>query len=124
VTSNRVSSDSWRAAAEQRLSIFNVNAGVGQDRYDSRATLAASVPVVTVPGFGTLVANTSRPFRQRLTRTNVYAGVSLPATGFAQLAAEVGRASGGRTVSTYNGLSGRSPTDGYTYGSVGVRVGR
>lgn len=124
VVGTRISTNSWRVAADQRFSIFSLNAGVGQDRYNSRGTLAAAIPLLDLPGLGTVVADVAQPFRQQLTRTNVYAGVSLPATGFAQLAAEVGRASGGRDIATYNGLSGRAPNNGYTYVTLGVRVGR
>ncbi|GJG87644.1 hypothetical protein tb265_28250 [Gemmatimonadetes bacterium T265] len=122
----RVSTDSWRLAADQRVSIVRFDAGVGQDRYDSRATIAGRVAPTALPsavaaaGVGTF----SAAFAQRLTRTNVYAGASLPAGGLAQLVAEVGRVSGGASVPTYNGFSGRMPTDAYTYVSLGVRVGR
>ncbi len=123
VSGARVSTDSWRLAANQRVSLLGLSAGVGQDRYDARATIAGSV-AVNVPGYGTGVSSFSQAYAQRVTRTNVYGAASLPAGGIAQLVAEVGRVSGGGDVPTYNGFSGRTPTDAYTYVSVGVRVGR
>ena len=123
VSGARVATDSWRIAANQRVSLLGLSAGVGQDRYDARATIAGSV-AVDVPGYGSGVSSFTQDFSQRLTRTNVYGAASLPAGGLAQLVAEVGRVSGGGTVATYNGFSGRSPTDAYAYVSLGVRVGR
>lgn len=121
VTGARVSTDAWRLAAEQHLSILGLSAGVGRDRYRTRATLAGDPGVI--PANLPAVAF-SAPVAQGLTRTNVYGGASLPAGGLAQLVAEVGRVSGGGTVATYNSFSGHTPTDAYTYASVGVRIGR
>ena len=117
----RVSTDSWRVAAEQHVSVVGLTAGVGQDRYRSRATIAASSGVLpaNLPAF-TFTA----PIDQHLTRTNLYAGASLRAGGVGQLTAEVGRVSGGAGVPTYNSFSAHTPTDTYTYVSLGLRVGR
>lgn len=120
----RIATDSWRIAANQRFAILGLSAGAGQDRYDSRATIAGRVVVAGVPGLANAPLTFSQAFAQRLTRTNVYAGATLPAGGVAQLSAEVGRSSGGTVIPTYNGFSGHMPTDAYTYVSVGVRVGR
>lgn len=120
----RVRTNSWRLAADQRLSILGFDAGVGQDRYDSQATIDGSLAIANLAGFSVGAVDFSQMLAQRLTRTNIYGGLSVPAGGVAQLRAEVGRASGGGTVPTYNSFSGRTPTDAYTYVSLGVRVGR
>ncbi len=120
----RVRTNSWRLSADQHVSILGVTAGVGQDRYDSQAAIAGSVAVANIPGYAGQTVSFNETLAQRLTRTNVYAGASVRAGGLAQLVAEVGRASGGGSVPTYNGFSGRAPTDAYTYVSLGLRVGR
>lgn len=122
----RVSTDSWRIAADQRIALLGLSAGFGQDRYDSRATVAGRVtlPADAAAYAGTTTGTFSQSFAQHLTRTNVYAGATLPAGGIAQLVAEVGRVSGGAGVPTYNTFSGHTPTDAYTYVSLGARVGR
>ena len=43
---------------------------------------------------------------------------------FARIVGEVGRSTGGSLAPTYNNIDGRRPDAAYTYGSVGVRVGR
>lgn len=111
----------WRLAASKRFLIVGVTAGVGQDKYDSKATAHAFIAPRTVGpvavGFDGDVANVS----QRLTRTNMFLGASL---NFAVLhiGAEFGRASGGSVVAPYNTFGGRAPDDAYTYGSIGFRL--
>lgn len=120
----RVRTNSWRLAANQRVAIIGLSAGIGQDRYTSRAVIAGNVPTVTFNQLPIARLTFSQSLEQRLTRTNIYAGASVPAGGIAQLAAEVGRASGGDRSATFNGFAGRTPNDAYTYVSIGVRVGR
>jgi hypothetical protein len=117
----RVRADSWRLTASKNLILVAVAAGVGQDRYNSAADLEAAVDL---PIVGAVDVVRGVGVRQRLTRTNYFANLTLVNLPFARLVAEVGRTQGGSARATYNSFGGRRPDQGYTYGSVGVRVGR
>lgn len=122
VSNTRVRTDSWRLTAAKRLLFVSVAAGVGQDRYESTARVAGVVndALLGVP----VRAQASVDLRQRLTRTNVFGNLTLLAIPFTRVVAEVGRTSGGTLAATYNSIDGRRPDAAYTYGSLGVRVGR
>lgn len=120
VSGVRVRADSWRVAASKNLVFVALAAGFGQDRYDLGATLTADVataPGVTVPLRGISASQT-------LTRTNYFANLTLLNLPFFKLVGEIGRTQGGSLAATYNDFDGRRPDQAYTYGSVGVRVGR
>ena len=113
----------WRLAASKRFLLLGLTAGVGQDKYDSKAAAQAFVaarPIVagiSSPSFSGTVANVS----QRLTRTNMFVGASLDLP-VVHIGFEVGRATGGSVVAPYNTFGGRAPDDAYTYGSIGFRL--
>ncbi|HZF69163.1 MAG TPA: hypothetical protein VEZ47_14070 [Gemmatirosa sp.] len=122
VTDVGVRTDSWRVAASKNLLFFGLAVGAGQDSYDMGATLTADVVTTGVPG-------TRAPLRdvrasQKLTRTNYFANLTLLNVPFFKLVGEIGRTQGGSLAPTYNDFDGRRPDQTYTYGSVGVRVGR
>ena len=125
VTGTRVRTDSWRLTAAKRLVIVSLAAGVGQDRYRSEARVRGVVndPRLILIGAPTR-AESSVDLAQTLTRTNVFANLTLLAIPFARIVGEVGRTSGGTLAATYNSIDGRRPDAAYTYGSVGVRLGR
>ena len=117
----RVRADSWRLTASKNLLLIAIAAGVGQDRYDMSAGLTADV--VTGAG-GTTVPLRGPRAAQELTRTNYFANLTLLNLPFFRLVGEIGRTQGGTLGATYNDFGGRRPDQAYTYGSVGVRVGR
>jgi hypothetical protein len=117
----RVRADSWRLTASKNLLLIAIAAGVGQDRYDMSAGLTADV--VTGAG-GTTVPLRGPRAAQELTRTNYFANLTLLNLPFFKLVGEIGRTQGGTLAATYNDFGGRRPDQAYTYGSVGVRVGR
>jgi hypothetical protein len=121
VTDVGVRTDSWRLAASKNLLFFGLALGVGQDSYDMGASLSADV-VTTVPGTTAPLRNVSA--KQKLTRTNYFANLTLLNLPFFKLVGEIGRTLGGSLAPTYNDFDGRRPDQSYTYGSVGVRVGR
>jgi hypothetical protein len=111
----------WRVVASKSLLLFGLAAGFGQDTYESsadvRASVAAQPPFTTSR---TTVAPTS-PISQNLTRTNVFADLSMNLLLF-KLTGEIGQVSGG-TINTFNTFNGKQPADSRLYGSVGARFG-
>ena len=109
---------SWRVTASKSLILFNLAAGVGQDKFDSQVdSVRASVGAPAIArASGSLGTQT-----QALTRTNYFANVSFNML-LAKITAEVGQSTGG-TVTTFNKFDGSQPAGARTYGSVGVRFG-
>lgn len=105
----------WRLVASKSLILLNIAAGVGQDKYDSKANVNASV------NFGPFSG--SRPsavrMEQNLTRTSYFADLSMNLL-ILKLIGEIGMVSGG-TVTTYNKFD--KPADkSRLYGSIGARL--
>lgn len=111
----RVKNTAWRVVAGKNLTVLGLAVGAGQDRYDTGAdaqvTINRAIPSVTSAVISA---------RQQLTRTNVFANLSLN-LAVVRLVGEVGRASGG-TVRTYNTFGDAAGADARTYASVGLRV--
>ncbi|HEY6089846.1 MAG TPA: hypothetical protein VD771_08650 [Gemmatimonadaceae bacterium] len=112
--------NAWRVVASKSLLLFGFAAGFGQDKYDASTDIRAHVAARTVPP--TPAANAGPvPLSQNLTRTNVFADVSLNLLLF-KITGEIGQVSGG-TINTYNTFSGKQAADSRIYGSVGARFG-
>lgn len=110
----------WRLVVSKSLIMFNVAAGVGQDRYKQSADISATVQNTSlcgVTGCSTSIPNTT----QDLTRTNAFLDLSfnLP---FTKIVLEGGQASGG-TVNTYNSFHDARADRSQFYGSLGLRFG-
>ena len=119
----RTTTHAWRLVASKTLSVVTLSAGGGRDRYDSRARLSA-VLNETLPVVGPVrVRGEAFALRQRLTRTNVFADLSLTLP-VAVLTGEVGRASGGRVARTFNAFDGGydRARDATTYYAAGARL--
>ncbi|HVX38731.1 MAG TPA: hypothetical protein VHB25_04080 [Gemmatimonadaceae bacterium] len=110
-----VKTQAWRVVASKSFIVFGLAAGVGQDKYDQSADIAAHVSQGGFSG-DAAVPGTS----QTLTRTNMFADLSLNLPLF-KIVGEVGQASGG-TVQTYNSFSGGAADRSQLYGSVGLRL--
>src|SRR2546428_11572152 len=110
----------WRVVASKSLILFGLAAGVGQDKYESSTDVSAHVAARTIPP--TSAANAGPvSLTQNLTRTNVFADVSLNLLLF-KLTGEIGQVTGG-TLNNYNQLSGKQAADSRFYGSIGARFG-
>jgi hypothetical protein len=119
VTGLKLKTSSWRLSASKSLILFNVAAGVGQDKLESAVdsvTARVAYPSTVTPTRGTI-----RDLSQNLTRTNYFVNASFSLL-VAKITAEVGQSTGG-TVSTFNTFQGSQPDGARTYGSVGVRFG-
>jgi hypothetical protein len=111
----------WRIVASKSLLMFGVAVGVGQDQYESSADVSASVAARPPFTSSRFTAAPTSPISQDLTRTNVFADLSLNLLLF-KLTGEIGQVSGG-TINTYNTFSGKQAADSRIYGSVGARFG-
>jgi hypothetical protein len=110
----------WRVVASKSLLFIGLAAGFGQDKYDASTDIGAHVAARTVPP--TPAANAGPvPISQNLTRTNVFADVTMNLLLF-KLTGEIGQVSGG-TINTFNTFSGKQAADSRIYGSVGARFG-
>jgi len=110
----------WRVVASKSLILFGLAAGVGQDKYESSTDVSVHVAARTIPP--TSAANAGPvSLAQTLTRTNVFADVSMNLLLF-KLTGEIGQVSGG-TINTYNQFSGKQAADSRIYGSIGARFG-
>ena len=119
-----VKTGALRVVVGKRIALFGVAVGAGEDRYTSRARLGAVVNETVV---GLPISRYEAPtvaLEQSLIRRSVFGDLSLNLPGF-RVAGEVGRTSGARDVSTYNGFDGGAvrPDDAITYYAVSVRVG-
>lgn len=108
----RVHTRQWRLTASKRVLFLGLAAGVGQDKYDTRALLTYNVDGNTP---ASPIALHISP-----TRTNYFADVSFNFL-LAHFVAEIGRVTGGN-VTTYNTFS-TSANAARNYGSLGIRVG-
>ncbi|HEU4631832.1 MAG TPA: hypothetical protein VFS08_18930 [Gemmatimonadaceae bacterium] len=113
----KLTTDSWRLVAGKNFFAFGLSAGIGQDRYDSHADVAAVVNDIGGPYRTTTPAD----FSQKLTRTNAFANLAMN-LAVLRLVVEVGRV-WGDDAPTFNSFAGTSPTEPRLYGSVGLRVG-
>jgi hypothetical protein len=113
-----VKTNAWRLVVSKSLIMFNVAAGVGQDRYKQSADISATVRDACAVTNCTVSVNDTE---QDLTRTNAFIdfGLNLP---FVKLVLEGGQASGG-TVQTYNSFAGTTADRSQLYGSLGLRFG-
>ena len=119
----RTRTHAWRVVASKSVALLTLSAGGGQDRYDSRARVAAAINE-TLPVLGPVrLRGEAFALRQRITRTNVFGDLSLTLPRVV-VTGEVGRASGGRAARTFNGFAGQHDParDAVTYYAAGLRL--
>ena len=108
-----VKTSSWRVTASKSLIAFGLAAGVGQDTYDSHASVNATTTLVPI--------SASFNGNQSITRTNYFGDLSLNIV-VVKFVAEVGMVQGGK-ITTYNTFNGKAADASRLYGSAGIRVG-
>ena len=114
-----VRTTAWRVVASKKLMVFGLALGAGQDKYDSKAQLHATVHT---PAAGVVPAGSQKvtgSLSQEMTRTNYFADLSFNLFVF-NAVAEVGRVSGGEAP-TFNSFGSQQASDPRTYGSLGLR---
>jgi hypothetical protein len=114
-----VKTAAWRLTATKHLLLLGVTAGYGQDTYKSSADLSVKIHDLTACPTGCY--GTPFNFSQSLTRTNVYADLSLN-LALVRFVGEVGMVSGGQ-IQTYNQFNGKAADAARPYASVGFRLG-
>jgi hypothetical protein len=113
-----------RLAASKSIAIVGLTAGVGRDTYDSKANAGAYIaPRQIAPGISASFDGNVATVSQKLTRTNLFAGVSLNLS-LLRIAGEIGRVSGGSVVDPFNSFGTRRADDAYNYASVGIRLSK
>jgi hypothetical protein len=108
---------SWRVSASKTFLIFGLEAGFGQDKYDNSA--GAQVTVNAPAPVGT--QTTSASFSNSMTRTNIYAGLSLNFF-IGKLVGEIGQVSGG-SLPDHKNTFGSDAAASRQYFSLGLRTG-
>ena len=112
ITDYRIRTKQWRLTASKSILFLGLAAGVGQDQYDSRASLTYDVngnkPTSPIP------------LHISPKRTNYFADVSFNLL-LAHFVAEIGRVTGG-DVNTFNTFS-TDASAARNYGSLGIRIG-
>lgn len=99
-----------RLVAMKNLLIFGLTAGVGQDSYKGSANIVANVSGQAASGAASM----------SMTRTNIFAGVSINFFVF-KLAVEGGQVSGGSLAAPFNSFD-KQAGDSRTYLSGGLRL--
>lgn len=112
-----VKTSAWRIVASKSFVVFGLAAGYGQDKYDQSADVSGTATASFLTQSQT--ASISQHMAQNLTRSNMFADLSLNLPIF-KLVGEVGQASGG-TVTTFNTFQSGKADDSRVYGSVGLR---
>ena len=112
ITDYRIRMKQWRITANKHFLFLGLAAGVGQDQYDSKASLTYDVN-------GNKPASPI-PLHISPKRTNYFADVSFNLL-LAHFVAEIGRVTGG-DVTTFNTFS-TDASAARNYGSLGIRIG-
>jgi hypothetical protein len=117
VADAEVETYAWRFVASKSFMLFGIALGAGQDKYEQSADVTGTVfpaPLTSV--------SASAKMSQDLTRTNVFADLSLNMPVF-KLIGEIGQVSGGKLeTNPMNDFTSGSPTQSRIYGSIGIRL--
>lgn len=114
----KVETSAWRITASKSFLLFGVVVGGGQDRYKEGANIQATARAGGLAQTSDVIA-----LAQDLTRTNIFADLSLNLPLF-KIVGEVGNSTGSSgSVVTYNTFQTGPADKSRTYGSVGIRFG-
>lgn len=108
----KIRTKQWRLTASKKILFLGLAAGVGQDKYDTKASLTYNVDGNTPDG----------PIALHISpkRTNYFADLSFNLL-LAHFVAEIGRVTGG-DIATFNTFD-TAASASRTYGSLGIRIG-
>jgi len=115
LTGFAVSTEAIRASVSKKLGFIEIGGGAGRDTYDTRLNIGAAVN--EAGGIGTA----SFSYAQKTTRDVVYASLAFNFP-LLKIAAEVGQASGGTVLNTFNTFVDGGQNDARRFASAGIRV--
>lgn len=110
ITDFKLKTSAWRLTASKSLILFGLAVGVGQDKYETGATISATIPPATMTPF-----NLAPP---EVTRTNYFADLSMNLP-FIKIVGTGGMVSGGNIPTYYD--YDKEADASRLYGSVGLR---
>lgn len=118
-----VKTTAWRVVAAKNLLIFGLQAGLGQDKYQSSSNIVATIPSQTVSGVTVPGQTATGIASMNMTRTNMFVGAMVNFFVF-KLVVEAGQVSGGSVEPSFNSFNGSkdSAADSRTYLSGGLRI--
>lgn len=114
LTGFQVRTDAIRASISKKLGFLEIGGGYGRDTYDARLNIGARVSETA--GTGTA----SYSYVQNVERDVMYGTLALNFPAF-KIAAEVGQASGGTEIRTFNTFVDGGQDDARLFGTVGIR---
>jgi len=106
-----VKTTAWRIVAAKTFLIFGLQAGLGQDTYESSADILANVSGQSANATASM----------KMTRTNMFVGAMINFFAF-KLVAEAGQVSGGSLPDPFNNFGTKRADDSRTYLSGGLRI--
>lgn len=115
LTGFTVTSEAIRASISKKLGFFEIGGGVGRDTYDTRLDIGATVN--EAQGTGTA----SYSYTQKVERNVAYGSLALNFP-LLKIAAEVGQASGGTPINTFNTFVDGGQNDARRFASAGIRI--
>lgn len=122
VTGLRTETHAWRMIASKRVAWLGFAMGAGQDRYSSHGSLRGVLNESTILGSVRIEAE-EYDFRQRQTRTNYFADLSVHLP-LVTLVGEVGQVRGGSVPQSFNAFDGSytRAEENVTYFAAGARL--
>ena len=115
LTGFTVSTEAIRASVSKKLGFIEIGGGAGRDTYDTRLNIGATVS--ETGGTGTA----SFSLAQKTTRDVVYASLAFNFP-LLKIAAEVGQASGGTVLNTFNTFVDGGQNDARRFATAGIRL--
>jgi len=115
LTGFSVSTEAIRLSVSKKLGFIEIGGGAGRDTYDTRLNIGATV------NEGGNTGGASVSLVQQTKRDIVYASLAfnLP---LLKLAAEVGQASGGTVLNTFNEFPDGGQNEARRFASAGIRI--
>ena len=115
LTGFSVATEAYRLSVSKKLGFIEIGGGAGRDTYDTRLNISATVDE------GGNTGGASFSIVQQTTRDIVYASLAfnLP---LLKIAAEVGQASGGTVLNTFNTFVDGGQNEARRFASAGIRI--
>lgn len=115
LTGFTVSTEAIRVSLSKKLGFLEIGGGVGRDTYDTRLNVRATV------NEGGNTGTAALSFAQNLTRDVAYVSAAVNFPLF-KVSAEVGQASGGEAITTFNTINNAANDTARYFASAGLRI--